>query len=63
LRQEAFWGYKHTEDAKQRMKDNYSEERKEQIGSISKGRSLSDIVKAQLRDKALHKTEEVKNKY
>jgi len=50
LRREAFLGYKHTEDAKQRMKDNYSEERKEQIGSINKGRSLSDIVKAQLRD-------------
>jgi hypothetical protein len=45
------------------MKDNYSEERKEQIGSISKGRPLSDIVKAQPRDIAHHKTEEVKNKY
>jgi hypothetical protein len=45
------------------MKMNYSEGRKEQIGLINKGRSLSDIVIAQLRDNALHKTEEVKNKY
>jgi len=77
------FGYKHSEDtlvldcpkarAKQRMKDNYSEERKEQVGSINKGKNLSNEVKAQLREKALNRTlvldwpkaraEEVKNKY
>jgi len=57
------FGYKHTEDTKQRMKNNYSEERKEQIGSINRGKCLSDIVKAQLRNRALNRTEEVKNKY
>lgn len=30
------FGYKHTEDTKQRMKDNYSKERREQIGSFNK---------------------------
>jgi group I intron endonuclease len=57
------FGYKHTEDSKQKMKDNYSEERKKQIGSINKGKNLSNKVKAQLREKALNRTEEVKNKY
>jgi len=42
------FGYKHTEDTKQRMKENYSEERREQIGSINKGKDLSNIVKAQV---------------
>jgi hypothetical protein len=49
------FGYKHTEDTKQRMKNNYS--------SLNRGKCLSDIVKAQLRDRALNRTEEVKNKY
>ena len=49
---EASFGYKHTEDTKQRMKDIYSEERKEQIGSINRGKFLSDVVK--LRDRALN---------
>jgi hypothetical protein len=34
------FGYKHTEDTKQRMKDNYSKERREQIGSLNKGTNL-----------------------
>lgn len=57
------FGFKHSEEVKQKMKDNYSDVRKERTGSLNKGRQLSDSVKAQLREKALNRTDEVKNKY
>jgi len=43
------FGYKHTEDTKQRMKDNYSEEREAQIGSIYKGKNISNKEMLKLR--------------
>jgi group I intron endonuclease len=36
------FGYKHTEQTKQKMKENYSEERKLRIASINKGKPLSE---------------------
>lgn len=56
-------GYTHSEEIKQKMKDNYSDLRKEQIGSLNRGKQLSDSVRLLLREKALNRTDEVKNKY
>jgi group I intron endonuclease len=55
--------YIHSEEIKQKMKENYSDVRREQIGSLNKGKSLSDSVKTLIREKALNRTEEIKNKY
>lgn len=57
------FGYKHSEEVKQKMKDNYSNTRREQIGALNKDKQLSDFVKALMREKALNRTDEVKNKY
>lgn len=56
-------GYQHSEEIKQKMKDIYSDERRERIGLLNKGKSLTDSVKTQLREKALNRSDEVKNKY
>jgi len=56
-------GYQHSEEVKQKMKENYSDLRKEQIGSLNRGKQLSDSVKLLMREKALNRTDEVKNKY
>lgn len=56
-------GYTHSEEIKQKMKDNYSDLRREQIGSLNRGKQLSDSVRLLLREKALNRTDEVKNKY
>ena len=47
------FGYKHTEIARIKMISNYSEERRERIGSLNKGKNLSDETKEKMREKAL----------
>ena len=38
-------GLKHTEETKDKMKNNYSEERRQLIGNLNKGKTLSDLTK------------------
>jgi group I intron endonuclease len=45
-------GFKHTQDTKDKMKANYSQERKDQIGNLNKGKSLSNSAKDKLRQSA-----------
>jgi group I intron endonuclease len=56
-------GYRHSEEVKQKMKDIYSDERRKQIGLLNKDKSLSDSVKILMREKALNRSDEVKQKY
>jgi group I intron endonuclease len=56
-------GYKHTEEVKQKMKELYSDERRKQIGLLNKDKSLSDSVKSLMREAALNRSDEVKQKY
>jgi group I intron endonuclease len=50
------FGYKHTDLDRKKMSENFSLERKLQIGSLNKGKSLSEEVKEEMRDKALLRT-------
>ena len=45
-------GLKHTKEARDKMRLNYSEERKNRIGNLNKGKSLSTEVKNKLKQKA-----------
>jgi group I intron endonuclease len=56
-------GYKHSEEVKQKMKENYYDLRREQIGSLNRGKQFSDSVKLLIKEKALNRTDEVKHKY
>lgn len=56
------FGYKHTEEIKQKMKENYSDERKFQAASINKGKSLSESTKILMREKAFNRSDEYKDK-
>jgi len=56
-------GYKHTEEIKQKLRDIYSDERRNQVALLNKNKPLPDSVKPLLREKALNRSEEVKNKY
>nr|YP_009517245.1 GIY-YIG homing endonuclease [Myochromella boudieri]AYE93136.1 GIY-YIG homing endonuclease [Myochromella boudieri] len=47
------FGYKHTEISRIKMKYNYSIERREKIGNLNRGKSLSSETIAKLREKAL----------
>lgn len=47
------FGYKHTEVDRQKMKDLYSEERREMIGSLNRGKKLSPETIEKIREKAL----------
>src|SRR5690606_11898723 len=47
-----FFGYKHTEETKQKMKENYSDERRNKVASINKNKPLSDYTKNLLRERA-----------
>jgi group I intron endonuclease len=38
-------GYKHSEETKERMKVNYSKERKDLIGSLNRGKTLPEEVR------------------
>jgi len=57
------FGDKHTEETKQKIKDNYSNERRERVGLINKDKPLSEVVKNLIREKALNRTDEIKNKF
>jgi group I intron endonuclease len=47
------FGYKHTELDRIRMKAIYSDERRNAIGSLNKGKSLSEETRSKLKEKAL----------
>jgi group I intron endonuclease len=47
------FGYKHTELDRQKMKDVYSQERRERIGNLNKGKKLSLETIEKIREKAL----------
>ena len=49
------FGYKHTEIDRQKMKDIYSDARREQIGKLNKGKNLSHETIEKIREKALLK--------
>jgi group I intron endonuclease len=56
------FGYKHSEEIKQKMKKNYSDVRKLRTASINKGKSLSESTKMLMREKALNRGDEFKDK-
>jgi len=56
------FGYKHTEETKQKMKENYSDERRNKVASINKNKSLSNYTKNLLRERALNMNNETKDK-
>ena len=47
------FGYKHTEIDRQKMKDLYSDARRERIGKLNKGKNLSHETIERIREKAL----------
>ena len=49
------FGYKHTEVDRQKMKDIYTNERRELIGSLNKGKKLSSETIEKIREKALNR--------
>lgn len=49
------FGYKHTEIDRQKMKDIYSEARREKIGSLNRGQKLSPETIERIREKALNR--------
>ena len=49
------FGYKHTEIDRQKMKDIYSEARREKIGNINKDKKLSPETIEKIREKALNR--------
>jgi group I intron endonuclease len=49
------FGYKHTELDRKKMKDIYSDERRERIGSLNRGNKLSKDTIVQMREKALNR--------
>ena len=49
------FGYKHTEVDRQKMKDIYSEARREMIGSLNRGKKLSEETINKIRAKALNR--------
>ena len=56
-------GYRHSEEVKHKMRDIYSDERRKRIGLLNRDKSLSDSVKTLIREKALNRSDEVKQKY
>lgn len=49
------FGYKHTEIDRQKMTDNYSEERRELIGKLNRGRKLPAATVEKIREKAFNR--------
>ena len=47
------FGYKHTEVDRNKMKDIYSDARRERIGNLNKGKKLSPETIERIREKAL----------
>jgi group I intron endonuclease len=59
------FGYKHTEITRQKMKDLFSDARREQIGNLNKGKVFSPEIIKKMREKALLRapmSEETKEK-
>jgi group I intron endonuclease len=59
------FGYKHTEVNRQKMKDVFSDARREMIGSLNKGKKLSPEIIEKMREKALSRPsmpDEIKRK-
>jgi group I intron endonuclease len=56
-------GYKHTEEIKQKMKEIYSDERRKRIGLLNKDKLLPNSVKSLMREAALNRSDEIKQKY
>lgn len=58
------YGYKHTELDRKKMKDIYSEERREMIGKLNRGKKLSKETIEKIREKAIgrKKSDETKKK-
>ena len=59
------FGYKHTEVDRQKMKDFYSDERRERIGRLNRGKKFSIETIEKMRYKALnrsHMSDETKKK-
>ena len=49
------FGVKHTDETKNKMRENYSDKRRTFIGNLNKGKSLSKSTRAKLREKALNR--------
>jgi group I intron endonuclease len=59
------FGYKHTEVDRQKMKDIYTDARREMIGSLNRGKKLSKETIEKIREKALKRppmSDEIKQK-
>ena len=59
------FGYKHTEIDRQKMKDIYTDERRERIGNLNRGKNLSKETIEKMREKALKRSpmsDEIKQK-
>lgn len=50
------FGYKHTEVDRQKMKDIYTDARREMVGSLNRGKKLSPETIEKIRDKALNRS-------
>lgn len=48
-------GWKHSEESIQKMKQGYSDERRQKVGSINKGKALSEETRNLIREAALHR--------
>lgn len=48
-------GWKHSEESKQKMIQNYSEERRQRVGEINKGKTLSEDTRNLIREAALQR--------
>lgn len=49
------FGYKHTEIDRIKMKANYSDERREAISNLNKGKTLSEATKVKMKEKTLNR--------
>ena len=49
------FGYKHTEITRLKMKDNYSDERRERVRNLNKGTSLKPVTRTLMRESALQR--------
>lgn len=48
-------GWKHSEESINKMKENYSDDRRERVGNINKGKTLSEETRNLIREAALHR--------
>ena len=46
-------GWKHSEETKTKMRENYSKERRQRVGNINKGKALSEETRNLIREAAL----------